>query len=146
MINIADLSAATVTLLRNNPTLSDVKEIERGEYANRDAARAPWIGVYRSDVSYEPRALGNHNRSWLATVTQKLIVQVYSGTGEAAEDELEDLVSRVMAALLGDLTLRNYVEMLRSLKIQYSYDETDGSSMDFQWAFITLTYEARTGV
>jgi hypothetical protein len=145
MINVADITESLKTVLSEAPTLSDVKAVERGEYVNKDAARTPWVGVYRTNAEYEPRALGNHSKSWGAKITIKLVLQVYNANGEKAEDELEDLLHRVMAVVFGDLTIRQNVSMLNSVKIQYSYDETDSDTMDYQWAFITLIYEARTG-
>ena len=55
-------------------------------------------------------------------------------------------MQQVMAAVLSDLTVYTKVEMLKSVNIEYSYDETESSTLDFQWAFITLVYETRSGI
>lgn len=146
MINVSDVTRTIVKILTESPTLLDVKSVERGEYVNMDSARSPWIGVYRTEIAYAPHTLGSHSRSWLATLTIKMIVQVHDADGLKAEDALEELIQRIMSVLLEDLTLREYVQMLNSMRVQYSYDETDSSTMDYQWAFITLIYEARTGI
>lgn len=146
MINVSDVTRTVVKILTEDPTLSDVKSVERGEYVNMDPARSPWIGVYRTEVVYAPHTLGSHSRSWSATLTIKMIVQIHDADGLKAEDSLEELIQRVMSVMLADLTLREYVQMLNSIRVQYSYDETESNTMDYQWAFITLIYEARTGV
>jgi hypothetical protein len=147
LINIADVSARLVRTIQEHPDcIGYFKSVERGEYANKDPARAPWCGVYRTAISYAPHVLGNHNRSWRAGITVKLVVQAHDATGEKTEDMLEEAVHKAMTAVLGDLNLAATVNMLKSISIEYSYDETDSSTLDFQWAFITLEYEARTGV
>lgn len=146
MINVSDITKAVKKMLEQAPSLNDIKSVERGEYVNMDPSRTPWVGVFRTQIDYSPKALGMHARSWKANIIIKLVVQASEGTGEATEDSLEDLVQRIMSVILTDLTLRDYVEMLNSLKIEYSYDETDSKTMDYQWAFVTLNYEARTGV
>jgi len=51
-----------------------------------------------------------------------------------------------MTAVLSDLTAHTTMEMLKSIDIEYSYDETKSETIDFQWAFITLVYETRSGI
>lgn len=146
LLNTADVTAALVDLLNSHPdTMGYLKNIERGEYVNKDPALTPWCGVYRTEINYEPRQLGHHARTWLSLLTVKLVVQAHAGTGPDTEDELENTVQRVMTAVLSDLTIGGTVEMLKKMNIQYSYDETNSSTLDFQWAFIELVYETRTG-
>lgn len=148
LINTAELTDKLVKLIAEHPEViaGGFKEIVRGEYVNKDPAQTPWCGVYRTEVRYEPKVLGHHSRSWQALLTVKLVVQAHAATGAAAEDACEDAVQRVMAAVLSDLTVYTKVEMLKNVSIEYSYDETTSSTLDFQWAFITLTYETRSGV
>ena len=148
LINTAELTAQLVTLIAEHPEVmaGGFKGIERGEYVNKDAARTPWCGVYRTQVDYAPKVLGHHSRSWQALLTVKLVVQAHDATGAKAEDACEAAVQQVMAAVLSDLTVYTKVDMLKSINIEYSYDETESKTLDFQWAFITLIYETRSGV
>lgn len=147
LINTATITAALVKQLSEHPELLGFfKDVERGEYVNKDPARTPWCGVYRTEVHYLPKALGHHSRSWQVLLTVKLVVQAHANTGPEAEDACEEAVQRVMTAVLGDLTILATMDMLKSIDIEYSYDETKSSTIDFQWAFITLVYETRSGI
>lgn len=147
MINTADVTKALVKQLSEHPDLIGfLKNVERGEYVNKDPARTPWCGVYRTETHYLPKVLGRHPRSWQALLTVKLVVQAHAATGPAAEDACEEAVQKVMTAVLGDLTAQTTMEMLKSVDIEYSYDETKSETIDFQWAFITLVYETRSGI
>lgn len=148
LINTAELNAELVRLISEHPKVIEggFKGIERGEYANKDPANTPWCGVYRTKIDYLPKTLGHHSKSWQALLTLQLIVQAHAGTGPESEDACEEAVQRVMAAVLSDLTVYTKAEMLKSVSIEYSYDETDSKTIDFQWAFITLIYETRSGL
>lgn len=147
LINTADVTKALVKQLSEHPDLIGfLKNVERGEYVNKDPARTPWCGVYRTEMHYLPKVLGHHPRSWQALLTVKLVVQAHAATGPAAEDACEEAVQKVMTAVLGDLTAQTTMEMLKSVDIEYSYDETKSETIDFQWAFITLVYETRSGI
>ncbi len=147
LINTAELNAELVRLIAEYPDVArEFKHVERGEYVNKDPGRTPWCGVYRTNIDYLPKVLGHHSKSWEALLTLKLVVQAHAGTGPEAEDACEDAVQRVMTAVLSDLTVHTKAEMLKSISIEYSYDETKSETMDFQWAFITLVYETRSGI
>jgi len=148
LIKTNEITDSFVKMLKEHPEIieGNFKDVERGEYVNRDPARTPWVGVYRTDVDYEPWALGHHANSWKAKITVKLVVQAHGANGPQAEDALEEAVNHVMTAVLSDLTIKNKVGMLNTAHIEYSYDETESKTMDFQWAFITLIYETRTGI
>lgn len=146
MLNVADVTSALLMQIRDHAEINGVfKAVERGEYVNKDPAITPWCGVYRMNIKYEPRQLGHHARTWRGLLHVILIVQAHAPTGEQAEDDLEDSVQRVMTAVLSDLTIGGTVEMLNSCEITYSYDETASETVDYQWAFINLIYETRTG-
>jgi hypothetical protein len=147
LINTAEVTAQLVAQLEQHPDIAGFfKNVERGEYYNTDPARTPWCGVYRTGIDYAPKVLGHHSRSWQALLKIRLIVQAHAGTGPAAEDACEDAVQRVLTAVLGDLTVHTTMEMLKSVAIEYSYDPTESKTIDFQWAFIDLVYETRTGI
>jgi hypothetical protein len=147
LINTADVTKALVKQFSEHPELIGfLKNVERGEYVNKDPARTPWCGVYRTEVHYLPKVLGHHSRSWQALLTVKLVVQAHAATGPSAEDACEEAVQKVLTAVLGDLTALTTMEMLKSIDVEYSYDETKSETIDFQWAFITLVYETRSGI
>jgi hypothetical protein len=101
--------------------------------------------VYRAAVNYVPKVLGQHSANWQSLLTMRLVVQAHAGTGSDAEDALEEAVHKVMTAVLLDLSINSLVDKLNSVAIEYSYDETESKTLDFQWAFITLIYETRSG-
>lgn len=147
LINTAEVTAALVKQIGEHPdTIGFFKDIERGEYYNKDPGRTPWCGVYRTEMHYTPKVLGHHSRSWQALLTIRLVVQAHDVTGPGAEDACEEAVQRVITAVLSDLTAQTTMEMLKSIDVEYSYDETKSETIDFQWAFITLVYETRSGV
>ena len=146
LLNPAAVTAALVRQIGEHPEVHGYfKAVERGEYTNRVPARTPWCGVYKTNLDYVPRVLGHHPRTWEATLTVKLVVQAHEATGEETEDALEDAIKRVLTAVLSDLTALGEVEMLKSMAVEYSYDETQSETLDFQWAFVTLNFETRTG-
>lgn len=147
MINTADITKEIVrTLVEHSEISGHFQDVERGEYVNKDPSRTPWVGVYRTKVGYVPKVLGQHSLSWQALLTVKLVVQAHAATGPESEDACENAVQRVMTAMLENLSLSGKVGTLKSVDVEYSYDETESSTLDFQWAFITLIYETRTGV
>lgn len=145
MLKVHEFTEALRKMLKEAPTLTDVKSVERGDYWNTDPARTPWIGIYKTAADYEPKVLGSHSKSWKGTLTVRVILQVYGENGQKAEDELENLIQRVTTVMFGDLTVRQYVSMLNSLKIVYSFEEDESESMRYQWAFLTAVFETRTG-
>ena len=145
--NVAEVTAALVEQIKNHPGCIGVfSDVQRGEYINKEPGLTPWCGIYRESVSFEPWSLGNHSRSLKCTVVVNLVIQASGKDGPDTEDKLEDAISRVMKALQSDLTVRNTVDMIKLSSILYSYEETKSESIDFQWAFLTLNLETRTGV
>lgn len=143
MIEFQKITEGLQTLLRDHPDLQHFN-VTRGEYVNVDAANCPWIGVYRGDIAVEPRTLGHGARNWLNSVTLDVIVQVNGDGGEHTETLLGEEVTKVLNVITSDLTLGGEVEMVRSFNISFSYERTESNTLDFQWAIITLTAEART--
>ena len=147
LIDTAAITTALAAQIADHPQVRGFfVDVERGEYINKDPARTPWCGVYRTSVDFSPRVIGHHARSWQAEIAITLVVQAHADGGEAAEDACEDAVQRVLEAVLGDLSISGTVDMLKNIDVTYSYDETASETLDFQWAFIKLNYETRTGV
>jgi len=73
-------ASVIVTALRKqlNSSATIVSEgitVEQGEYVNFDPDRCPWVGCYKSKISYAPLSLGRHSTSWDATVELKIVIQ-----------------------------------------------------------------------
>lgn len=150
MINAGAITASLETTFQDNVAMQGLgftpASIQRGDYVNMNPHRAPWLGIYRTDVKYDPRALGKHSNSWEATITVKLLVQAsHLQSGSACEDRLESYIMVVLDALWEDPTWNNLVDMITAFNVEYSYKETDESTIYFQWAMLTIEARASTG-
>ena len=143
MISIDSISTAFTSQLNNDADVRGITEVSAGEYVNVDINRAPWIGVYRGGVKYEPRTLGYNN--WEATPSIKVVVQSNSlNSGAECQERLEEYIQKIIVAINLDKTLSNNVEMLNSIAVDYGFIETDRSSLYFQSAIITFEFEVAT--
>ena len=148
MINLSLVTKALQEQLNNDPNVRDIigidKEVVRGEMINMDVNQAPWIGIYRGDVKYEPRTLGSMN-NWEAFPTVKIIVQASDlRSAENCEDNLESYVKTIIDAIISDTTINGTVDMINSYSIEAGYIETERSNIHFQGASITLDMEVAT--
>jgi hypothetical protein len=143
-INTAKIAQALQALLKRELTI--VKEVYRGEYINEQAKLAPWVGVYRAPVTYEPRTLGRGADTWEGNPQFRIVVQEssFKDRGMDCEDKLEQAVAQVLNALETDRTLGGTVDTISKYEIDYSYIETDAASIYFQTAFILITTEVQT--
>lgn len=138
--DVGRVSAGIVTFLQNTDDLADVT-FQRSEPLTKDPARCPWIGVYRSRVTYPSRTLGygagmrNQKLEYLLVVKQS-----DARSGENCEEALELLVQRVLSALLTDTTLNGLVSSIEDLEVRYpSYQQTaDNQFMQTALIFITF--------
>ena len=146
MINVAEITAALQTQLQDHVLLRDFKvSVQRGEYLNVDASLTPWVGIYKGNVEFDPRTLGRGAQNWSAQVHLDIVVQAHGDGGAAAEDKLGDAVQRVISAMLEDLTFRGTVEMVKKYTVEFTYQRTDTSTLDFQTAIISVQAELRAG-
>ena len=144
MINVADITSGVITQLSNDVDVAAVfKFIERAEYINTDPSRTPWCGVYRQQLTFDPRTLGRGAQNWLAQVHLDIVVQAHADGGLKAEDALGDALQRVLAALINDLTFGGTVEMIKQYSVEFDYQRTDSATLDFQQAIISLQAEVR---
>lgn len=147
MIDVADITEAIASALRSNPgvrkLISDPERITRGEYVNRDPANAPWLGVYRQPIKFAAKTLGAGPGSWQLESTVLVLAQAHADGGQAAEDELCDLVDAVLTALIGDLTFGGTIGTVRGINVEWSYQKTDSDTLDFQEAMIIVNFESR---
>ena len=144
MINVSTIMAQFVEWLSDDPQL-DGARVSRSEFVNEDAslARSGWIGLYRRSVDYDPRNLGVPPNNYEGSLIFNIIVQkTHLRSGEQAEDSLEDMVKKVLDRIVQ--VPRTYVDTFTDITVDYTYIETDRTTMYFQAALITL--EARFSI
>jgi len=146
MINLSVITKALQDQLNGNIVIRELlgKDVVRGEMINMDINETPWIGVYRGNVSYEPRTLGSMN-NWEASPTVKVIVQAGNmQSAEQCEIDLESYVQKVLDAVIADTTIGGTIDMINSYDVEAGYIETDRSTIHFQGASITFNMEVST--
>ena len=139
MINVATIMQQVLEWLQNDSAL-DGFTIERSELVNEDAGKASsgWIGLYRRTVDYDPRNLGVPPNNYHGELTFMLFVQrAVMSSGAEAEDVLEEDVKTVLDRLVQ--IPRTYIDTFTDLVIDYTYQETERTTMYFQGALITVT-------
>lgn len=139
MINVATIMAQIQEWFEDDPNL-DGFTIERSELVNEDPGKASngWIGLYRRTVDYDPRNLGVSPNNYHGELTFLVFVQrAVISTGQDAEDALEKDVKDVLDRLVQ--LPRTHVDTFTDLVIDYTYQETDRTTMYFQGALITVT-------
>lgn len=138
MINVSTIMQQFVEWLQDDPDLQDYR-ISRGSVVNEDAgiARTGWIGLYRRAVDYDPRNLGVPHNNYDGTLTFNIIVQkAHLRSGEKAEDALEEAVKKVIDRIVK--VPRTYVNTFTDITVDYTYIESDRTTMYFQAALITM--------
>jgi len=144
-------ASVIVTALRKqlNSSATIVSEgitVEQGEYVNFDPDRCPWVGCYKSKISYAPLSLGRHSTSWDATVELKIVIQASHGnSGQECDARLSSYETLVLDAVWSNPTIGGNVDVIEGMVVEYSYNETESESLFFQQAIITLTTEVQTG-
>ena len=147
MINMATITTALQDQIQNHASVDFLHvPVERSEYVNVDPNRTPWCGVYKGKVTFTPRSLGRHAKSFSAQIKLRIVVQAVDFLSAAnCEDNLEDYIDKVMNAVWSDPTIDGNVDMVQDFEIEYQYQETNRESTFFQMAIITLTAEVATG-
>ena len=138
MINVSTVMEQFVDWLEDDIELSGFR-VSRSEPVNEDPglARTGWIGLYRRSLNYDPRNLGAPPNNYEATLLFNIIVQKTDlHSGARAEDALEEAVKKVLDRIVQ--VPRTYVDTFTDLTVDYTYIETDRTTMYFQAALITL--------
>ena len=139
MINVATIMKQVQEWLEDAPDL-DGFTISRSELVNEDPGIASngWIGLYRRTVDYDPRNLGVAPNNYHGELTFLVFVQrAVMLSGEDAEDALEKDVKSVLDRLVQ--LPRTYVDTFTDIVIDYTYQETERTTIFFQGALITVT-------
>lgn len=147
MLNFSVITSALQATLEADADLSAAGfKIEVGDYVNTDPNRAPWLGIYRTSIQYDPRTCGRSDSSWQGIITLRLIIQAtHMQSGAACEARLEGYIKNVLDAVWADETWQATVDMVTGLDVEYSYKEDEQQSIYFQWAMVTVKADARTG-
>lgn len=146
MINLSTITKALQSQLNNSKALAGIP-VERSEYVNMSSDRAPWIGIYKAGIDYDPNCLGRNDSSWKASVDIEIAAQQTSyGTGEDCEDKLEKLVMDILDAVWSDSTIGGTVDHVIGLSAEYgSLDPQKSETMYFQEAILSIKLEVDTG-
>ncbi len=139
MINVSTITKEIKEWFEDGVALAGVTVV-RSEFANEDPGIASngWIGVYRRSVDYDPRNLGTAPDNYEGDVIIDIVVQkTHHGSGEQAEDALEELIKDVLDRLVQ--IPRTHIDHFLDLLIEYTYLETDRATLYFQGAIITVT-------
>lgn len=122
-------------------------EISRSETVNNDPQRASkgWIGIYRSNIKYDPRTLGRGGSNYKGELTIFIVCQKTSmDSGADAEEELEELIGNVLSVILDNTEIRGSIGMLNAFEVVYSYNRTKEKTAYFQEAVIKLVGLSQT--
>ena len=117
-INVAVVTQAVVDQLKNDTRLANV-EVSRSQEIGSDPSSCPWVGVYRLRVKYPIRTLGSGGMRGQRVMMAIVLQQANPSSGADCEDDLEDLIGKVMSVLLSDVTLNNTVQFLDEFDVSY---------------------------
>lgn len=120
--------------------------VKRSEYINHNKDKTPWIGIYRGNLSYEPRSIGNSLCNWRAIPRVRVVVQGASTrSGEEAENHCENYTQEVLEAILSDYTIGGTVETITGFDIESTFDRESSKRTFFHMNIITVTLQAKSG-
>ncbi len=149
MINRADITKAIVALLEDQlpPATDDGKpyQVERANFAEMNPEAAPWIGVYRDGVEYDPATIASGGRNLKGELVFRVIVLAASyKDGADAEDLLCEYETDVLNALKTDFTLGGTVDQVTGLTVEDGFNEFDSETLRVQYSMISIQCEKRT--
>lgn len=139
MINVATIMEQMLQWLRSDPELRGYV-VSRSEPVNEDAKVAVngWVGLYRRTVDYDPRNLGTPPNNYEADLMFVALVQrAHLRSGKDCEDALEESVRKVLRRMVQ--VPRTHIDTFTDLSVDYTYIESDRTTMFFQGALLTLT-------
>lgn len=141
MINVSTITKQIVEWLEDGSDF-DGYTVTRSEFVNEDAGQATkgWIGVYRRSVNYDPRNLGTVPNNYEGTLIFDIVVQrTHMVSGCEAEDALEVSVKNVLDRVVQ--IPRTYIDHFSDIFVEYTYLESERTTLYFQGALITFTAE-----
>lgn len=119
---------------------------ERDELVNQLPDRAPWGGLYKRRRRLEPRTLGAGSSSRMENADLIVILQASNiNSGAEAADELEDMIKRVLDALIAEPTIKGRLDMVNDIEVEYLYElGEEPEQMYFQSAMLVINAEVNT--
>ena len=147
-VNVSVVTKAVEQMLNDDPSVGGQGAlIERSAPLREEATSDGWVGIYRSQVKHVARALGMSAAQRMSRVLLMLVVRESAqSSGADCEDNLEDLVQRVLQTLLSDPSLKGTVQMLDEVVVNYDRYEKDSDDVFNQSATLFITALAPTGV
>lgn len=144
-MNIIPVSVSTITRAVAARLLADARlkdvTVQRSEEMNETPSLCPWVGVYRAECAFPSRTLGSGIAGWRGQRVNVILLAQESdpGSGEACEDRLNELVDKVLSALLSDMTLGGAAQTLDEVTVRYpDYRRvSDGPYMQTAMIFFT---------
>lgn len=132
--DVHEVTEAIEQTLKENVDLIEIGlEVEIGEQINEDPNRCPWVGVYRQGIRYPSRALGAGSGYRQQRIALVLVLQHANlNSGSECSRQLEDLIKKVMSAVLSDESLRGKVDILDEVEVSYTnynFDKENGFFM-----------------
>jgi hypothetical protein len=148
-VNVSTITRAVLEMLRDDLVIGGKGvQVERATSWDFPPGANGWVGVYRRNVRYPPRALGM-TQGFREQRTSILVLVRESNyeSGEACEDALEDLLQRVMSTLLNDHSLKGTVDTLgEEIVVTYDAYEKSEEGPWVQTAFIQFEGLVRVSV
>lgn len=152
MISQGDLNKVIQAALKADPYYNDVN-VTRGQLIpDEDPSSCPWLGIYRKRTDYDPASIGyavdqaGVTDNWRG-VYQVTLVLLESDLGndvetlERLEDKIEARIKYTVAFFKRDTTIRQHVDLVRSIAVSYFYNYREATTLYVQGALIDLTLE-----
>jgi hypothetical protein len=139
IVNTATITQGVVDQLKNDTRLAGV-EISRSQEIGSDPSSCPWIGVYRLGVKFPIRTLGSAGIRGQRVTIVIVLQQANPSSGADCEDDLEDLISKVMSVLLSwDLSSNSVLQFLDEFSVSYEDYTKTKTGVYMQTAAIQFT-------
>lgn len=150
MIDLSVLTKSLETLMRASAALSmQSVTIKRGERINFDPGVCPWLGIYPGMVDTKPKSLGQGSARWNNAAELQVVIQTasFNNDGQAASDQLETLISTVLAVVDADLTLAVSGARVVGVHREYKYvvfDSDESGNIFMPQTILKLSIEMRS--
>lgn len=133
-VDVSEITQTIETMLKEDAELVALDTtVERAAVVNEDSDMCPWLGIYRTGVTYTSRTLG-HGSGYRRQQPSLVVIAQESdpNSGAACEERLERLIKHVLRILLSDETLRGKIDVFDTIEVQYSnygIDDNTGAYM-----------------
>jgi len=150
-VDVGEVTRAILQMLNDHPAIGNSNvAIERSGEPPDDPGPFGWVGIYRSQASFNPRALGYG--SGYRDHKIRLCVHVRMSnldSPEGCEDDIETLIANIVGTILSDETLKGTVDNLApEFTVQYQKQQIEpDKDEDAYWIQVAnIFFEAETTV